>query len=103
MNVGWPSPMWYSKGHFPATWLAMLLAGCTNLSPQPRMTGWTIDSPGPLGAADDYRARRVSPGIASRKDPVKPRADGSLPLPKTGESIESEPDPDEPPAIVRSE
>jgi hypothetical protein len=67
------------------------------------MTGWTIDSPGPLGAADDVQARRISPGIASRKDPVRPRADGSLPLPKTSESIESEPDPDEPPAIVRDE
>jgi hypothetical protein len=85
-------------------WLAMLLAGCMNPSPQSRMSGWrTIDSPAPLGAADDYQARRIVPADSSRKQPVRPRTDGSLPLPKTAEAVESEPDPDGPPEIVRDE
>jgi uncharacterized repeat protein (TIGR01451 family) len=104
MDVGWHSSKCGSTGRSTMVWLALLLAGCVNTSPQARMSGWrTIDSPGPLGAADDYQARRIAPGTASRKDPVRPHADGSLPLPKTAESSESEPDPDEPPAIVRDE
>jgi len=102
--VGWHSEKCCSNGRLKAVWLAILFAGCTNLSSQPRMTGWrSIDSPGLLGTADDYQARRIAPGVVPRKDPVRPRADGSRPLPKTGASIESEPDPDEPPAIVRDE
>jgi uncharacterized repeat protein (TIGR01451 family) len=94
---------WHSEGRLTMVWLAMLLAGCMNPSPQSRMTGWrTIDSPGPLGASDDYQARRIAPADSSRKEPVRPRADGSLPLPKTP-AVESEPDPDEPPEIVRDE
>src|SRR5262245_66376085 len=90
INVGWHSAKHCSIGRSTVVWLAMLLAGCMNMSPQSRMTGWrTIDSPGPLGAADDYQARRAAPQLQSRKDPVRPKANGALPLPKTDEAVEA--------------
>jgi uncharacterized repeat protein (TIGR01451 family) len=92
-----------SIGRIPLVSLVVVLAGCMTMSPQSSTTAWrTIDSPAPLGAAEDYAARRPVPPATSRKKTPRPTADGALTLPKTGESADDEVDLDGPPEIVRA-
>jgi uncharacterized repeat protein (TIGR01451 family) len=92
-----------SIGRFPLAWLVVALAGCMTLSPQPRMAGWRApDSPAPLGAADEYEARRPVPPATTKAKPPTPTAEGALPLPRTGEAADEDGELDAPPEVVRS-
>jgi uncharacterized repeat protein (TIGR01451 family) len=87
---------------FPLVSLLVLLAGCMTMSPQSSRTAWrTIDSPAPLGAAEDYNVRRPVPPAAAGKKTPRPTSERPLTLPRTGESAVEEVDLDPPPEIVR--
>ncbi len=92
-----------SMHYLPWLGLAVVLAGCTNMSMQPRTTASNLfDSPAPLGAPDDYTARRpVTPSPKTPKRSPKPRKGESLPLPIEEDADTSQSDLDEPPASVR--
>ena len=93
----------HSIGRLPLVWLAVVLAGCMTFSPPPLTNAWRApDSPGPLGAADEFEAHRPVPPATTKIKPPKPTAEGALPLPQTGVSSDEDGDLDPPPEIVRS-